>query len=168
MDWHARATQRSPERHAAFARRERPKPQTAATADLPRLEQPPKASHAIAAAMKELGDAADTPALIRRGLVDRGQIVALKIFNEGERQQGLIVDLPHHCRNLRPPQTLDRAPAAFAGNELELSVPWAHDDRLQQARCFDRRRQLGERVFIYVAARLIWIRQHVPDGKLPK
>ena len=30
--------------------------------------QPGQASHAIAAAMKELGDAAETPALIRRGL----------------------------------------------------------------------------------------------------
>ena len=30
--------------------------------------QPAQASHAIAAAIKELGDAAETPALIRRGL----------------------------------------------------------------------------------------------------
>ena len=107
-------------------------------------------------------------ALITGGLVDGGQIVALQVLDERQREQRLIVDFPDDRRDLGPAEPLDRTPAAFAGNQLELSVARTDDDRLKQTGRFDRRGQLDQCALIHLGARLIRIGHHVADRQLPQ
>ena len=56
--------------------------------------------------------------LVSGGLIDGRQVVALQVFDEGEREQRLVVHFPHDRRDLGPAQALNRAPAALAGDQL--------------------------------------------------
>ena len=60
--------------------------------------------------------------LISRRLVDGGQIVPLKIFDQRQRQQSWVVNLPDNGGNLGPAQALNRPPTALSRDELVLAV----------------------------------------------
>jgi hypothetical protein len=105
-------------------------------------------------------------ALVARGLVDRTQIVPLKVLDQGKGQERLVVDLSYYRRNLGPVQPLNRSPAPLSGDQLVLSIPWSHDHRLQKTRRLDRSGELHQLALVDVGPGLQGIGDHIADGKL--
>ena len=78
------------------------------------------------------------------GLLQGIEVFPLHVLDQRDAHRGLVVQFPHHCRDLVQTRQLGRAPAALAGDDLEL-VPGAQGpghDRLQHALSFDGVRQL--------------------------
>ena len=113
----------------------------------------------------ELGDESFVPA----GFVHGGQIVALQVLDQRERQHGAVVHLALHGGDLLPAERLAGTQPPLAGDQLEAAASrrrLPHDDRLQQTRLADRRRELVELCGVDVAARLIGVGTDVGDGQL--
>src|SRR5262249_49190910 len=84
------------------------------------------------------------------------QILALDIFDQRERERSLIGHRANQGRNLFEARALGRAPAAFTGDDLEVSsVDRAHQDWLHDALRLDRFGELRERGFVASRAWLI-------------
>src|SRR5580704_16783156 len=95
----------------------------------------------------------------RGGELDRVEILALDVLNDGELKGLLIVGSPDDDRDLAKPRRLRGPPAPFAGDDLVFfrrGLPY--DNRLDDALALDRLRQFQQRASIEIAARLVWIR----------
>ena len=89
-------------------------------------------------------------------LFERIEVGALHVLDDRELERFLVVDLADDDRHFVQPGPLRRAPAAFAGDDLEnvriLARP--HQQRLHHALFADRIGQLFELVRIEIAARI--------------
>jgi hypothetical protein len=86
--------------------------------------------------------------------VNRVEVLALDVLDEGHLQQLLVGDLADDDRNAQQPGNLCGAPAALAGDDLEALADAPDDDRLDDAVGADRLGQLLERRLIHLGARL--------------
>ena len=61
------------------------------------------------------------------------EVFPLKIFDERQLENFAIACLPHDDRSLGEPEVVCRPPPAFASNELEFSIDFANDERLDNS-----------------------------------
>src|SRR6185437_655198 len=101
-------------------------------------------------------------ATVAARFVDRVQVGALEILDEGENEQGAIVEIANDRGDLGPAEVGRGAEAPLAGDELERVAASADGDGLQQAAHLERGLELGELCRIEIAPRLEWIR---PDAR---
>ena len=88
---------------------------------------------------------ADHPVVHRR-LVERREVLALEVLDDRDLERGVVVDLLDEGRDRLEAGGLRRAPAALAGDELELAVVERPDeDGLEDAVLADGRGKLVER-----------------------
>ena len=109
----------------------------------------------------------------RERLLERVQVLALDVLDEGERDGVLVVDAPQHRRDLVQARHLRGAPAALAGDDLvalrlarRRRADRAHDDRLDDALGLDRVREVRERFLAHVHARLVLAARQEVHGDL--
>jgi hypothetical protein len=105
--------------------------------------------------------------LIRRRLLERGEILAVEVLDQRLFDRCQIVGGPHHRRDRREAGAAGRPPPPLAGDQLEAGPSTTADqDRLQHTDLLDRRGQLGERLLVEVHAGLVGIRGDVGDRDL--
>ncbi|MDQ1190762.1 hypothetical protein QE447_003265 [Stenotrophomonas sp. SORGH_AS282] len=105
--------------------------------------------------------------LQRFGFFERVEVFALDVLDQRHRNDGAVFQLAHHHRHFVQAGQLRRAPAAFAGHDLEaVRAQLADQDRLDHALRLDGIGQLGELGFVHVAARLVLARLQVLDRQL--
>jgi hypothetical protein len=96
-------------------------------------------------------------AAIALGLLERGEILALDVLDEGDLEGVAIVELLDDDRHFMKLRELRGAPAPLAGDDLvgvgSLGMA-AHEERLQHALLADRVGKRAQRVVIEAAARL--------------
>src|ERR1700727_2591093 len=93
----------------------------------------------------------------RSSLLRRGELLALDVLDERDRDRLLIRQLANHPRNLAEPRELSRLPAALARDDLELMGKTGNrpdHDRLNDPVRLDRGGQFRERLLAQLAARL--------------
>jgi hypothetical protein len=88
------------------------------------------------------------------GLFDGIEVFALEIFDQGEFENGAVVGLADDDRDFGQAGQLGGAPAAFAGDEFQVSAAFAHDERLNDALLFDGVGEFAERFSGKILARL--------------
>ena len=87
--------------------------------------------------------------------LDRVEVLALQVLDERHLQDiAVALDLDDAHRDLLEPELDGRAPAAFAGDELQLAPDLAHDERLDNPVLADRIDQLLELLGLELLARL--------------
>ena len=103
--------------------------------------------------------------LVPPRLVHGREVVALQVLDQGEGQDGAIVDLAPDRGDPLPAEGLAGAQPPLAGDQLITLVGarGSHHHRLQQPGLADRRLQLFEGHGIDVAARLKGVRANVGD-----
>ncbi len=90
--------------------------------------------------------------------LNRVQVFALQIFDEGDLQGRMFARFAHDGGNSGQAGALRGTPAAFAGNQLEKSVvEGTNDDRLNDTVLPDRIGQLVQPIFIEILARLMLV-----------
>jgi hypothetical protein len=101
----------------------------------------------------------------RHGLLERVEVFALDVLDQRHRDHRAVVDVAQHHRHVVEAGLHRRAPAALAGDDLELVArDLARDDRLDHALRLDRFRQLGESVDVDGGARLVLAGAELADG----
>src|SRR5579875_3430837 len=106
-----------------------------------------------------LGHAVDLAQVpIGLGLLERRQVLALEVLDEGELEPLARGAFPHQHGHLREPGTDGCPQAALAGNHLVAAGHGAHDERLRQPVPGDRVRERGERLLVEVPPRLLRVR----------
>ena len=99
-------------------------------------------------------------AVVHRRFVERGEVLALEVLDDRDLQGRVVVDLLDEGGDRREARGFRRAPAALAGDELELAVVERPDeDRLEDAVLADRRRQLVEAGLLHRETRLFRVRR---------
>ena len=102
--------------------------------------------------------------LIALRLLDRIEVGALHVLDDGEFERGAVVDVAHQHRDVVQPGALRRAPAPFAGNDLVSAVGLAaNQHRLDDAVLTDRLREIGKFGLGEVAARIFGIGRNELD-----
>ena len=96
--------------------------------------------------------------LIGLGLLDRVEILALDILEQGDFERLGVVEVADDHRDFVQPRLLRRAPAPLAGDDLVAVAVRADDDRLDQPARRDRGGELVERGLVEMAARLVGMR----------
>ena len=94
----------------------------------------------------------------RPRLLGGGQIFALNILDERDRQCLFIAEIPNHGGNFVEAGQFRGLPAAFAGDNFELMQKprhRPHHDRLNDAARLDRRREFFQRLVVDLRARLV-------------
>ena len=91
-------------------------------------------------------------------LLDRVEILALDILEQGDFERLGVAEIADDRRNFVQARLLRRAPAALAGDDLEAMAVRTHDDRLDHAARGDRLRQFGQRFLVEGSARLAGMR----------
>ena len=71
------------------------------------------------------------------GFLDGVEVFALEVFDEGQFQHGAVIRLADDGGDLGQAEHLGGAPAAFAGDQLEMILPGADDERLDDALFLD-------------------------------
>ena len=91
--------------------------------------------------------------------LDRVQILALDILDQGDFERLLVAELADDGGDFVQPRLLRRAPAPLAGDDLEAMAVRTDDDRLDDASRLDRLGELGQRFLVEDAARLarMWL-----------
>ena len=105
--------------------------------------------------------------LQRVGFLERIQILALDIFDQGDRDCGTIIHLPHHYRNVLQAGQLGGTPAALAGDDFVVSAAdGAHHDRLDHTLRTNGIGQVFQALVVHVDARLVFaaLQQFHPEG----
>lgn len=94
-------------------------------------------------------------------LLNRVQILALKIFHERHFQRHFVANVANDGGNTRKCGSLRRSPSAFACNQLEASADPANNDRLNDTARPDGASELFKCLFAEMGTRLIgaWIDQ---------
>src|SRR5439155_25919898 len=88
---------------------------------------------------------ADHPVVHRR-LIERRQILALKVLDDGDLERSLVVDVLDERRDRFESGLPGGTPAALPGDQLERAGSQRTDqDRLKDAVLPDARRELGNR-----------------------
>src|SRR5207302_2216859 len=131
------------------------------------------ASHRIRHVLLRQAELSDEPFVPAR-FVHGGQIVALQVLDQRERQHGAVIHLALDGGDLLPAERLAGAQPSFAGDQLESAIARTtatdgrlpHHDRLEQTRFADRRRELVERGGVDVAAWLVRVGADLGDGQL--
>ena len=103
--------------------------------------------------------------------LDGVEVGALHVFDDGEFERLRVGRLDNRDRHFVEPCALRRAPAAFAGDDLELVVAagdGAHDDRLNDTAFLDRRGELSQFGFGKVAARVARIGDQIFNRRLAR
>ena len=93
-----------------------------------------------------------TPVAAR--LFDGVQVCALKILDERQNQHGLVVEVPHDGRNLRPAESRGGTKATFAGDELERISTTPHGYGLKEPARLERCLELSQLRGVELATRL--------------
>ena len=107
--------------------------------------------------------------VVHRRFVERGQVLALEVFDDGDLQRRVVVDLFDECGDGCQAGEARRAPPSFAGDDLILvGADGAHEDRLEHTVLADGSRQFFEGVLFEDDPRLLRIRidpihRHDPD-----
>src|SRR5438105_6199587 len=103
--------------------------------------------------------------LIPFRLLDRVQILALDILDQGQLGGGRLVDLADDRRDRVQPGALRRAPAALAGDDLiALAVAVRpQQDRLEHAALGNRIGEFVDRILAELDSRLIGVGANAPD-----
>ena len=71
------------------------------------------------------------------GFLDRVEVLALQIFDERQFEHRAVVGLADDDGDFRQAEQLGGAPAAFAGDQFEMAVAFADDERLDDALFLD-------------------------------
>src|SRR6185437_14185254 len=91
------------------------------------------------------------------GLLERGEVLALDVLDQGDLEGGAIVELLDDDRHLVELRELRGAPAPLAGDDLigvgGVGMP-AHEERLEDALLADRIGEGAQRVVVEPASRL--------------
>ncbi len=137
------------------------------------LQQPQRVGDVAAAFADHLGDVVLRvielvgKRLITGRLLQRIEIGALNVLDDGKLERLAIGDIEHDDRHFVQIGALRRAPAPLAGDDLEvIRGAGAHHDRLNNAALADRGGQFGE---LGVGEQLAWIARigaHVFDRHL--
>ena len=98
------------------------------------------------------------------GFLDGVEVFALEVFDEGQFQDGAIIGLADDDGDLGQAEHLGGAPAAFAGDQLEMIVLEADDERLHDALFLDGVGQFAEGFGGKILARLQAGRADPGDG----
>ncbi len=101
------------------------------------------------------------------GLLDRVQVLALHVLDDGELGDILVGELAHDDGHGVQRRFLRRAPAPLAGDDLiaaALAI-WTGDNRLHETLGADRLRELGELGGIEILARIEAARMQLRDGQ---
>ena len=105
--------------------------------------------------------------LVRGRLLERVEILAVDVLDEGVLERGGVVDVADDGRDRREPGPLGRPPAPLAGDELVAVVAeWPHQNRLQHAELSHRRGQRGERFLVEAAPGLVRVGRDAADRDL--
>ena len=88
------------------------------------------------------------------GFFDGIEVLALEVLDERQFQHGAVVGLAEDDRHLGQAEQLGRPPAAFARNQLQPVVAFAHDKRLHNALFLDRVGQFAKGFGGKILARL--------------
>ena len=103
---------------------------------------------------------------------ERIQVFALNVLDQRHGDGGIVFDVADYRRYFLEACQLCGAPAAFAGNDLVAhgaAVRGLHrscNDRLDDALCFDRPRQILQAVLTHIHAWLILATLQLLDGYL--
>src|SRR6185437_2484430 len=99
------------------------------------------------------------------GLFHGIEICALQILNERQGQQGTIIDVSHHGRNVCPAKSCGGTKAAFSGDELIAGSMWtrANRYRLEQPALLEARLEFCELFRTEFLARLVRIGTDLRD-----
>jgi hypothetical protein len=89
------------------------------------------------------------------GLLDRVEVLALEVFNEGHLESHGVRHVPNHYRNAGETSFLSSTPATFTCDELVAGSNSADDERLDDSARLDRTRKFVERFFAEAGSRLI-------------
>jgi hypothetical protein len=96
--------------------------------------------------------------LIAGGLLERMQILALRILDGLDLERVLVAERAHDDRHGRELGDLGRSPAPLAGDDLErvafLRRMRPREDRLEDAFLGDRFRELGQALLVKALARI--------------
>ena len=103
--------------------------------------------------MKFIGEALEC-----MGLLDRVEVLALKVFNQGHLESHGVRHVSNDNRNAGKTGFLSCTPATFAGDELVAGSDSAYDEWLNDSARLDRSRKFFERFFAEAGSRLIWAR----------
>ena len=95
--------------------------------------------------------------LVRRGFLERVQVVALKVLDQGLLEHLAVVGGPHDRRDGLQARPAGRSPTPLAGDELETVAGRADEDRLEQADLADGIGQRPEPLLVEPIARLIGV-----------
>jgi hypothetical protein len=99
-------------------------------------------------------------------LLDRVEVLALKVFNQGHLESHGVGHVPNHNRNAGETSFLSSTPATFAGNELVAGSNSADDEWLDDSAGLNRPRKFVERFFAEAGSRLIRARVDQVDVDL--
>jgi hypothetical protein len=100
--------------------------------------------------------------LVTAGFLNRVQIRALKILDEREHEECLVVEVPYNRRHLLPLEICDGAEATFTGDELIAVTFSPNGDGLQQSIRPYRSFEVSERAGVKVAA---WLKGIGPNTR---
>jgi hypothetical protein len=89
------------------------------------------------------------------GLLDRIEVLALKVFNQRHFKSHVIGDVPDHNWDATKASSLGRAPAPFACNQLVPGADPADYERLNNSAGTNRARKLIERFFAEARSGLV-------------
>src|SRR5690606_7569984 len=112
-------------------------------------------------------------ALQRARLLERVQVLALDVLDQGHRDRGLVRDVADDGRHDLEARHLRGPPAPLAGDDLVADLAAAvaqrpHDDRLHDALRADRLGELGQGLLAHVDARLVLAALQQVDRQLPE
>ena len=101
-----------------------------------------------------------------QGLVDRVEVGALQVLDEGEHGTGGVADIEDAGGDDLDAKVAERAQAALTGDELEALADLADDDRLDEALGPDGLRELLDGGVVKLASGLAGVGHHLADGHL--
>jgi hypothetical protein len=97
--------------------------------------------------------------LVSTGLIERVQVLAVQVLDEGLFETHGIISLMDECRDRLESCASRSAVAALAGNEFELFRPdLSHEHRLEDADGLDRVHKGGQALLAELVAGLEWVR----------
>src|SRR5438874_11598648 len=97
------------------------------------------------------------------GLLERGEVLALHVLDQGELEAVLGAGLAHDDREPLEAGAHRRAQPALAGDQLVAPRDAAHDQRLEEPVAADRVGELAERLVVEVPARLLGVGHDLVD-----
>jgi hypothetical protein len=97
--------------------------------------------------------------VIHHRFIERREVLALEVLDDGDLECGLVVDLLDECGDRLEPGGPRRSPSPLPRDELVARGPdGADEDGLEHAMLADRGRELLQRILIELHARLLRVR----------